>query len=341
MEIEETNENDNTSLPETATDALDGLATAIPAPLKKNFLKAVSALCTAAVEIPVSALEGRAAENRAETAARVKIIETGADQIAAQMKVDPEYASIAVQKYGSKIIRERINVDKAVSIAQDQLEALPAPKGTEEPESLNDDWLNAFETEASQKSTEEMQKLFGKILAGEIQRPNSFSLKTLKLMGDLDSQTAALFRRLCSYSFSFVYPGHGAVVDARVPSLGGNAGSNSLLQVGLGFDQLNILSEYGLIITDYNSYYPYDRAIFDATTRRAFYPFQYRNKPHALVRIDDQKPKQEFRLHGVALSKVGRELFPIVDILEEDLFTGPVVELLKTKNLKLRPLPSE
>ena len=35
---------------------------------------------------------------------------------------------------------------------------------------ITDDWLNAFEQEAVNMSSEHMQKLFGKILAGEIRQ---------------------------------------------------------------------------------------------------------------------------------------------------------------------------
>ena len=45
------------------------------------------------------------------------------------------------------------------------------------------------------------------------------------------------------------------MLDARVPSLGGNAAQNSLEAYGLGFGNLNVLNEHGLIIADYNSWF--------------------------------------------------------------------------------------
>lgn len=91
---------------------------------------------------------------------------------------------------------------------------------------ISDDWLNHFEKEASQKSTREMQLLFGRILAGEIQRPSSFSIKTVKLVAELDSRVAGLFRTLCSLSISLKAGDH--IIDARVASLGGQAAANAL-----------------------------------------------------------------------------------------------------------------
>ena len=46
---------------------------------------------------------------------------------------------------------------------------------------INDDWMNTFETEARLKSTDDMQQYFGRVLAGEIRSPNSFSVKTVKI----------------------------------------------------------------------------------------------------------------------------------------------------------------
>ena len=54
---------------------------------KKNAWKAFGRLCTAVVDFPVASLEGRTAERRAESAARVKLIETSSNQIADQMMV--------------------------------------------------------------------------------------------------------------------------------------------------------------------------------------------------------------------------------------------------------------
>ena len=61
----------------------------IPEPIKRNAFKALGQLCTAAIEVPIALLEGIAAEKRAETAGRVKLISKGSDQIASQMDMDP------------------------------------------------------------------------------------------------------------------------------------------------------------------------------------------------------------------------------------------------------------
>ena len=101
-----TDENETTSITtdvaedtvtEGALDVLGDIVSGVPAPIRKNAFKAFAQLCTAAVDIPVAHLEGKAAEKRAETAGRIKIIEADAAEIANQLEVDPEYARIAAK----------------------------------------------------------------------------------------------------------------------------------------------------------------------------------------------------------------------------------------------------
>ena len=165
----------------------------IPAPIRKNAFKAFDRLCSALIDVPVGALERRSAEKRAESEARIKIREEITAQIAQQVKVDPEYALKAGHKFAEKIIREQLNVDRISAIAANELKEdesnSSGNKNTNEPNEIqsadfsnqeanssekkviDDDWLNNFETQARQVSTEDMQLRFGRILAGEIRQP--------------------------------------------------------------------------------------------------------------------------------------------------------------------------
>ena len=179
----------------------------LPPPIKKNALKAFSQLCTAAVDVPIAYLEGLAAEKRAESQARLKIIDTASEQIIRHMDSDPEYARAAVKKFSQKILREKVNLDAIVANAAREISQNKTNEVNNQNElsievEISSDWLNTFEKEASEKSSEEMRLLFGKILAGEIQKPTSFSIKTIKLISQLDNQAAKLFQRICSMCVS-------------------------------------------------------------------------------------------------------------------------------------------
>src|SRR5689334_15935232 len=79
-------------------DVLSGLGDGIPTPVKRNFFKALGQLCTAAVDWPAAYFEGKAAEKRAETESRVKLINRSAEQIASQLHIAEEYVRTAGHK---------------------------------------------------------------------------------------------------------------------------------------------------------------------------------------------------------------------------------------------------
>jgi hypothetical protein len=313
-------------------DTVGDLVTGVPAPIRKNALKAFSRLCTAAVEYPVALIENAIAEKQAESQSRVKLINASADQIARQMQTDPEYARAAAKKFAQKIIRERVNVDQIVGFAAAELKSTAGGSpNKEEPESapLDDDWLNVFENEGAQLSSEQMQRMFGKILAGEIQRPTSYSIKAIKIIAQLDQRAAALFNRLCSLSISIRLPNK-TVMDARVVSFG-NAGQNSLMPHGLGFDALNALQEHGLIISDYNSYSDYQAAV--AYQNTVVLPFVYQSNSYAFFPKIPLTERQEFRVVGVALSRAGRELLSIVDIQPDEGYKSALIKFFEQQGM--------
>jgi Protein of unknown function (DUF2806) len=326
-----------TSAGDLLTDLVTG--SSIPAPIRKNAFKAFGQLCSAAIDIPVAYLEGFATEKRAETQVRVKLIATSGDQIASQINVDPKFADAAAKRYSQKIVREQINLDKVSEIAVQQIHqnliesaSASTPNQITEVAIINEDWLNNFEKEASQKSTEEMQFLFGKILAGEIQQPSSFSIKTVKLLAGIDNNVAILFRQLCSLCLSLKVGNK--FLDARVVSINGDAGSNSLKSYGLQFDNLNILHEYGLIIPDYNSYQDYQICIVKKNDP-AILPFLYQNRKYVLNTSNERVSNQELRLNGVKLSRSGIELLNIIDIEPSESYSTALTEYFALQNLQM------
>jgi hypothetical protein len=71
---------------------------------------------------------------------------------------------------------------------------------TDAPSEIDDDWLNFFARLSEDKSAEELQRLFGKILSGEIRKPGSFSLRTVQIMSTISKQDAELVSNLLSYA---------------------------------------------------------------------------------------------------------------------------------------------
>ena len=306
------------------------LDSTIPAPIRKGASKAIGRLCSAVIDVPLGGLRRRDAEKWAETKARIKIIGENAGQIAQQMKVPPEYARRAENKFAEKIIREQINLDKTSAIAANELKTEEFHGSTDqstdsnEEKTISDDFLNSFEEEARQKSSEEMQLLFGRILAGEIRKPGTYSTRTVKILGQLDQGAATLFRKLCSICMVMQIEPIGVLLDARVSSLGGDPGSNVLHKYDLNYDRLNLLNEHGLIISDYNSSAEYIGM-----------SFRYQGRSWILFPLPKWEKGKEFRVSGVALSHAGRELFPIVDLDPMEDYTADLKEFFARQHLEM------
>jgi len=302
---------DGTDLIATAGDWITHSVSGLPAPIRKNAWKAFGQLCTAAIQYPVAFLEGAAREKNAETNARIKLIEKSAEQISAHLNVDPTFGALAAQKYAHRIVREQINVEKISKIAADELKDSPPLNDSASQEEISDDWLASFEREAREKSSEEMQLLFGRILAGEIKHPTTFSLSTIRMIGQIDSKIADLFVKFCSLSVTLGF--EDKIIDVRILAIDKNAGSNGLSPYGLNYSNLTLLQEHGLVSASLDSHASYAASVMTDDTPPPV-PTKYIGKLWGFKQTTAIDATPVTGMRGVSLTKVGRELSRIVDI---------------------------
>ena len=90
-------------------------------------------------------------------------------------------------------IRRQKNIESIVNKA---IKSLPE---TVSSEPVDPDWISRFFDECKDVSNEELQKIWGRLLAGEVATPNSCSRKTLAILKDLSPADAELFTEFCSY----------------------------------------------------------------------------------------------------------------------------------------------
>src|SRR5690554_3131042 len=80
-----------------------------------------------------------------------------------------------------KEAKKQLNLESVTAYAAEQLK--DEPPVTDEP--IDEDWKTRFFNIAEEVSNEEMQALWGRILAGEIKKPKSYSLRTLEVLRNL------------------------------------------------------------------------------------------------------------------------------------------------------------
>jgi hypothetical protein len=76
----------------------------------------------------------------------------------------------------------------SVKVAVDELNDKPGQHDAHA--EIDDDWLNLYARMAEDKTSEELRSLFGKILAGEIRKPGTFSLRTMQFISTLSRDDA-------------------------------------------------------------------------------------------------------------------------------------------------------
>lgn len=201
------------------------------------------------------------------------------------------------------------------------------------------DWTARFFSSVQDVSSEEMQILWAKVLAGQVEKPGSTSLRTLGVLQEMDRNTAKLFEKFCSMCmFLETYDG---VYEGRICSLGKHAGKNSLESFGLNFEKLNQLQEYGLIISDYNSRRDYSPLIqtqrIEIMDNPPHYhlPFRFQKNLWILSQAYTNKRVREIKINGPSLTISGLELSRVVECKPAPDFTEKLQDFLQTKNLRM------
>ena len=91
------------------------------------------------------------------------------------------------------------NVENITSIAATEL----AQEHEVPDEKPDEDWTTRFFSSAQDVSSEQMQNLWGRILAGEIKRPGSYSLKTLEFIKNITKSDALILEHIGKLAIEF------------------------------------------------------------------------------------------------------------------------------------------
>lgn len=147
-----------------------------------------------------------------------------------------------------KMERQQFNLERVLLLAQefctDQIIA----------QDIDPDWFHQFSELVQDISTHSMQKLWAMILAGEINTPGSFSLKTLMLLKQMSFKDAQSLQAAASLSCrnksaepSHIYFGYVQRGSFWRWIRGKNRGMLNLSQFGLTYPQILNLMDLGLL----------------------------------------------------------------------------------------------
>jgi hypothetical protein len=292
----------------------------------RNLDKAAAAL----VDIPTAYLEGKAAGLRI-SAEHSNMIESALGKAMQRRLRDASNEKIAVMVEGvvADYLEKRRRRERVLEIATEELtEAQPTSEATGE---IDDGWMAFFKGQIDHLGTEDARVLFGKVLAGEIKHPGSFSKRSLTILSQMDADIAKLFETLCNMSAVI------SVEETRVLTLGldDNSGNN-LKPFGVNFGSLMRLHEAGLIVPPFSSSYPMPFAALG-------YPFEIGGRYFKLEGTNDRSKNPDVctallsRMEGVAFSAAGRELSAIVSKIPLPQYIEKLSEGFAKRGFHLEP----
>ena len=164
------------------------------------------------------ASEIRAGKKKAhQDGKRVLLLEQCAEMV--DGRAEPQLNSGAVlaaasQTKAAQAVLDEINVAKSILHAEDLLNR---DDGSVSDEPLDADWLRNWRDGAARVSSDELQSLWGKILAGEVKTPGACSLRTLDFIRNLSQDEARQIGIICPYvSSGACIFNYGVVADRDV-----------------------------------------------------------------------------------------------------------------------------
>lgn len=149
-------------------------------------------------------------------------------------RIEPAFAITQAVEYGNRaaaaaVARSEINASKAILLAEEQL-----ANDLQEPaeRQVDEDWLLLWREHAGKVSTEDLQRMWGSVLAGEIKAPGRYSIRTMEFLKTLSKPEAELISKVASY-----------VVDGRIA----RDQNDFLTSKGVNFSMLLHLQEMGVV----------------------------------------------------------------------------------------------
>lgn len=205
---------------------------------------------------------------------------------------------------------------------QENIESITAKATTQlnddaKPEAMHEDWISHFFEKCRNVSDIEMQGLWSRLLAGEANKPGSYSKRTIELISTLDKSDAHLFTQLCTY----------AITGADVCPLVFNHKADIYKKNGINFGSLNHLDTLGLIRFQTLKKFVIQNLPQNTVMFYFDIPINFTLKA---------KSKNNLEIGGVLLTKTGQQLAPICGAKKELGFLKYMIEHYKKKGIEVK-----
>ena len=215
-----------------------------------------------------------------------------------------------MQRAGTRLaLQETIKQHNIESVVDNAYEILEKEEYCSA-EPVEQGWINRFFDSVADISDEDLQKLWGKVLAGEIRQPRSYSLRTLETLKNLAKHEAQVFQKV----LPFVIDGGGDKFIASKSSIHN--------KYGVTYEDIMLLDECGLIISN---------GTVSLTIIASEDTIIAHNTQHALI-AEDIKEEKKFSFGIYSLTKAGKELLNILEYEPNNIYFSDFAENVFKEN---------
>lgn len=219
------------------------------------------------------------------------------------------------QRLLNKEIKRQKNIENISRIAVTQ--EVEEKDVSDDP--LNADWVTRFFNIAQDISDEEMQNLWGRILAGEVAKPKSYSLRTLELLKNLSKEEAEIFSKFGNFAIhtqdsAFLLDFHVGDVDEEFWSE----------KYKIEFGDKLLLAELGLIVLN----------TLSLGTNKEDKEDHYRHGNYGIV-IQKDNMNTEYEIPVTTFTTIGIELLKLINVNFNYEYIKFFASKIKTTGIKI------
>ena len=215
-----------------------------------------------------------------------------------------ELAERTQMRLCSQEMRKQQNIEAIVDKAYEEIQKETVVSS----EPVDDDWITRFFNCVEDVSSQELQRLWALVLAGEIRKPRSTSLRTLEILKNITQQEATVFSQLTALSIR---------MNNRRLLITENY--DVIKECNIKFDDLRLLDECGLLFYDVSS------AVESVLTNRNVLEMST-DSLYITVFCNRSEPIP-FRIKCMQFTIAGKELMDSLNIVSD---SEKIIKLLKS-----------
>lgn len=206
----------------------------------------------------------------------------------------------------SDAIQEQVNIAKAITHAESALESDPSPVPDA---SVDADWMYRWRKSAGAVTSEAIQQLWGRVLAGELKEPGRYSLRTLDFIRNLGSADAKYIESVLSFSVGkFIWKWTDDEFERRQ----------------ISFGTFLLMQELGVLIGTEAVGLTYELKSSATDKFIGFLPSNGRG-----LKLTHDDPKKTFELPVYGITAVGRDLLSLGSFSPNEDYLVALGQLLK------------